>query len=298
MGQWVNDQVFYDCNVSQDFASLSESHYLRQIFKHLTREIDQKIVIKSSNYANPPSADFSAFAENDLLIYLSEDYRSGIPAKIETHFKHIFKCYVNDTHSKIHPLPLGYEKGVAEFLENKPWDQRTNQVFFSGALNVNRINLYKEVFRLNSIPNAWIARLSRSRLVSYLPMSRSKGNSFIHFSGGFKQGLDARTYGQHLSDSTIALCPKGYHSTETFRHYEALKCGCIVISEKLPQTWMYKDSPIIQLHSWRELNKIIKQLKGDKLRQEALHLESVKWWEERLSPEAVGKYIVEEIHGS
>jgi hypothetical protein len=296
MGQWVTESIYFDCNVCDDFQELSESHYLMKIFDQLQGHIDRKIVLKSSNYANIPTDSLPACSSEDLLIYLSEDYRKDIPKKIREGFSNIHRCYAStNTEGHVYAFPLGYEKGMGDQFKSKPWDLRIDRVFFAGALNVNRHSLYKEIFHLSFLPDYWINRMSISRFSHLMPKSKLNRNTCAHFSGGFKQGLDTEQYAKELSNSRIALCPKGYHTAETFRHYEALKSGCIVISERLPDTWMYKGSPIVQLNSWRELRGTVKRLFRDPAYMEALHVQSLLWWDQKLSPKAVSDRIIKHL---
>lgn len=60
-------------------------------------------------------------------------------------------------------------------------------------------------------------------------------NAYIRFYSGFNNGDDYNKYAYYLQNSKIVLSPKGFHSTECFRFYEAMRQGCIVITEELPK---------------------------------------------------------------
>ena len=95
--------------------------------------------------------------------------------------------------------------------------------------------------------------------------------------------------------SKIVLCPKGFHSTECFRHYEALKQGCIVISEKLSDSYLYNNSPIIQLDNWNGIRKIVNDLLQDESLLMKKSEESLRWYENVMSEKATAMYVLSKI---
>lgn len=293
MVKLTNIELIFDNNVCSDISQLCESDYLFDIMTELQKHWKGKLGIKSSNYAHPPNSVIVNGGVNDVLIYLSEDFRD-VPVDLIKGYRVVFKCY-NTTSERFIPFPLGCEKEVYPLINSANWEDRTKDVFFSGALNNNRVRIYRQVMNLSWISPDLILRLSRSRFKGLLPLDKTLSHFDVHFTNGFRQGFIPSEYAYRLSHSKIALCPKGFHSSETFRHYEALKAGCIVLSEPLPATWMYEGSPIIQLQSWRELNKTIKKLMKDVSLQEELHHQALSWWETKLAPKAVANYMLEVI---
>lgn len=120
-------------------------------------------------------------------------------------------------------------------------------------------------------------------------------NSKIRFTKGFKGGFPISEYLLMLSQSKIVLCPKGFHSTECFRHYEALKQGCIVISEKLSDSYLYNNSPIIQLDNWNGIRKIVNDLLQDESLLMKKSEESLRWYENVMSEKATAMYVLSKI---
>jgi len=115
--------------------------------------------------------------------------------------------------------------------------------------------------------------------------------SIIRFNDKFKSGLTPFEYGEVLADSKIILCPKGFSSSECFRHYEAMRAGCIIISEKLPNNELYEKSPILQVAQWREGLKIAEDLINDPDRMQKLHEDALFWWRNNWSERATAGYI-------
>jgi Exostosin family len=102
------------------------------------------------------------------------------------------------------------------------------------------------------------------------------------------------TYSEMLSNTRFCLVPRGY-SPETFRFFEAIRAGCIVICEWLPDHWFYRDAPVITLRRWSDLSEVLLPLLADPDAQQRLHLSTVKYWESRCSERALGAYMAKQI---
>jgi len=105
------------------------------------------------------------------------------------------------------------------------------------------------------------------------------------------QGLSFEQYAQYIKNSKIVLTPHGSVAEECFRHYEAVKCGCIIISERLPENYFLSASPIIQVDNWGQADKIIKGLLANPQQMEELHLATLKWWQEVVFEPAVATHM-------
>ena len=112
----------------------------------------------------------------------------------------------------------------------------------------------------------------------------------------FEAGLTPDKYGTLLANSKIILSPKGFFNTECFRFYEALRQGCIVITEKLPATAYYHPENYIEVESWDGIDKLIQALLTDDSRMEKLSLKGRIYYQNTLSPMGVAKYIVSKIN--
>lgn len=105
----------------------------------------------------------------------------------------------------------------------------------------------------------------------------------------------AAGYSQALMDSRICLAPRG-NSAETFRVLEGLRCGCVVVGERLPPFWFYEGSPVVRLRSWGELEGVVAPILDDPGEMARLHGESLAWWRERCSEQAVGRFLAERLN--
>jgi hypothetical protein len=98
---------------------------------------------------------------------------------------------------------------------------------------------------------------------------------------------DPGAYSRALCDSRLALVPRGA-SSETSRFFQALKYGCVVVTDSVPPVWYYEQAPMVHLRHWDELEDAVIPLLADVERLESLHRESLAWWESACSEEAVG----------
>lgn len=177
-------------------------------------------------------------------------------------------------------IPLGtYMLQDVPFV---PFAQRRFDVSFAGS----RVNRLKEAHR--SIPT----QKSRSRrelesALAVLPGTHPELQLGLHVVDTFHDAVrHADTYSELLMNSRIALCPRG-GSLETYRYFEALRCGAIPVSERLPDRPFYTAAPGLRVRRWAELPAVLDQLLSDRTALQAAHERALRWWNERCSPRAV-----------
>ena len=117
--------------------------------------------------------------------------------------------------------------------------------------------------------------------------------------GPFVQGrnggsLNIKDYAYNLSNMLVSLCLNG-QSPETFRLFESAMAGCIMLSTPLPDTWYYEDSPIITLHHWDDTETLKSKFEHALCNSEIFVESSRNWYNEKVSPQSVGKKIMEHI---
>jgi len=294
--------VFFDANSTYAFDALNEKEYILDILEQLHEQLGKNFddfcfIVFSANGEGhiPTSADREFPGKKKILFYLSDE--SGKTAtELKGDFHCIFKSYLPYLGDpNIYPFPLGHMNDIRfEPAEIKNVNARTINAFFSGNLNINRIGLYKQ-FNPSRIPIFLLKQLIKIPFIKKgLVKNQRKElitDSFINFTSGFKQGLSKDEYKQYLLNSKIVFCPKGFISAETFRHLEAMSAGCIVISEKLPQTSLYKDSPIIQVNDWQTAIAITRNLLKNNNELEVLQQRTLEFWRKNYSAAAVAKYI-------
>jgi hypothetical protein len=109
--------------------------------------------------------------------------------------------------------------------------------------------------------------------------------------GRDKQARDlAAAYSELVAQTRVCLVPRG-NSPETFRFFEALRAGCVVVCESLPDHWYYRGAPVVRLNRWSELSSVVPPLLADSARLDEMHRASLHWWESRCSERAIGHLI-------
>lgn len=294
--------VEMDVNSAYSFQQINESVFLIEFFiqlKQLLGENFEKyhfyIYANIDSHVLPGALGLKS-ARKKVLIFLSSqshEINPGLPGD----FFAVFKCHLSAdvVRERIFHFPLGYVKDTLH-QPVKKLEERTINVFYSGNLNKGRVPLYK-LLSESRIPDFLFDYLIK--LMKRVPnlikrdFSDAFPASYVHFTDGFKKGLTPQVYTQMLYDSRIVLCPKGFLMAETYRHFESMRAGCVIVSEKLPQTYLYKNSPIIQVSDWKEGLDAIKKLLKDPALLQQYHQKTLQWWETVCNEAATAKRVSE-----
>jgi hypothetical protein len=288
---YLNNEDF-DKNIDQYY----ESTYLKNIVVLLNESLSQENNLSVYFYL---TVDFNKFNiapnindNNKKLCIIIDEYYKENPSLLEK-FNYVFHSYLDKIESlnNYYHFPLGYSRNLVN-VDCKVIlsSQRKWNVFFSGNLHSGRKSFYKQISWLGILPFFASHRIQRFLGLKYdklWPMSH------IRFTNGFGKGLNSNDYTHFLYNTKIVLCPEGISNVESFRLYESLKAGCLVIAPKLPFKPFLEGIPIYQAEDWSNLHSIIKPL----LEMQATELdnkqrEEIDWWEKHLSERAVANYII------
>lgn len=201
-------------------------------------------------------------------------------------------CARRSAIAAIRPIPLGYYNQLDMPLSD--FGSRRTAVFFAGSLEHSTRRAWS--------PARWFgqpAPVMRQEMVDALErFGRERPDQPVNLrltSGfGSHRRSDAEAYSRDLMDAKICLAPRG-GSVETYRYVEALRYGCVVISEPLPPTWFYRDSPVVVIQRWRDLPGILSALLDDPVGLTQRHEAALAWWRERCSEDALGAYLAEQL---
>jgi hypothetical protein len=174
-----------------------------------------------------------------------------------------------------------------------PIEERPTDIFFAGSVEHQpslRHRLGSPKTRARSQMLAAVERLGQRR-----PGVRVD----VRVTPGFDASAAAAPadYSQALMNSRICLAPRGT-STETFRVFEGLRFGCVVISERLPPHWFYRGGPVIQLDRWGDLEDALGAMLDDPEELRRRHSRALAWWHEKCSEAAVGRYLAEHLNAA
>lgn len=136
-----------------------------------------------------------------------------------------------------------------------------------------------------------LARRAVEKFCSERDFSEKYAASIIRFTEWFGKGLPPAEYAAVLANTRIAICPPGFISAETIRHWEAMRLGCVVITAPLPENHFYKDSPMIIMDDWSQLHRAIEELTSDPERLIQVHEATVAWWRDVCCEKSVADYM-------
>jgi hypothetical protein len=299
------DNVLNDSNSQTKFDNLNEMEFLLHLFEALSGVLKEKFkkyvfYVFSTNDSSilPGVINQNVDADKTILIYVSDE-RGFIPDQLRPFFKAIFKSYMPyEPGGNIFSFTLGHINDVVFLSDNLPKiKDRSINMFFSGNLHKNRSDLYRQFTVLRFVPLAVLIKMVRGPLRNiFLKFFGSNFSSVdkkveIHFTNGFMRGYSKKEYKSFLLQTRILLCPKGFVSPETFRLFEGLNAGCIVISDKLPELDIYKNVPVIQIDSWKEGLKKADELLSNPVMMQQIQDSGVMWWSNNCSYDAVAKRI-------
>lgn len=183
-------------------------------------------------------------------------------------------------------FPLGFNNSFRQ-VKYIPVNSRKISVFFSGNLHSGRHDFHSWLsgIRLPFFIQHRLQRVFNTRFDRRFPAA------YIRFTRRFNAGLPGGVYSAKIADSKIVLCPGGILSVESFRLYEAMMQGCVIVSEKLPKRRLFLGCPILEVTDWREASKIINGLLENPDQLDRLSKATQNWYNNNLSPKALGKMM-------
>lgn len=199
----------------------------------------------------------------------------------------------NKTMPPVYSIPLGYANQTE--LPLKPFFERKYDVSFAGSV-------VHKPYRWWS-PKQWLQTpksYSRNQMIEALKDVAEQNKAWamdLKITPSYKaiRQADPLEYAQRVMETRISVAPRGT-SFETFRFFEALRFGCIVITEYLPRRWFYDDAPVVRIENWHQLHAILKDLKANPAKMEALHTSALQWWESVCSEKAVGHFMASKLN--
>jgi hypothetical protein len=191
---------------------------------------------------------------------------------------------------RIYDIPLGYYRQVS--LPFVPIDRRRFDVYFAGSV----ANRSAHLGLLQRLTPKSLSRAHMLRRVRKIAARRPDLAISTSLTGGFAQTTEdaAAQYSQTMMETKICLVPRGT-SLETYRYFEGLRSGCVVIAERLPPRRYYDGSPGLRVRSWSELDRLVPALLADPERLAQLSRAALDWWSEHCSEEVVGAFLAERI---
>lgn len=189
---------------------------------------------------------------------------------------------------QVYEIPLGYNN--SQDLPIKNIESRLYDTYFSGSV-VHR------AYPIWSLKH-WLGTpkiLARELMISAVKKLKEKYPNWkveLSITEGYhsRSNAVASSYPETMMNTKICLVPRGT-SFETTRFFEAMKYGCVVVTEALPSRWYLDGSPAIVIEDWRDLETIMEKLIDNPQLMQEIHQESLNWWQKKCSENVVGDYM-------
>jgi hypothetical protein len=184
-------------------------------------------------------------------------------------------------------IPLGYAQQTDEPV--KDFEARRYTVGFLGSAE-SKERAQLSLHALLGTPKL----IARSRMIEGLQKlaAANPEGTFFGTTGSFAESINTggERYSKIMADTKIALAPRG-SSVETYRFFEAMRQGCVVICDRLPPHWFYEGCPAIQIDDWNKLEAEVEALTANPERLLDLHRRSLAWWDAKLSERALAEVV-------
>jgi hypothetical protein len=201
--------------------------------------------------------------------------------------------------STVYSIPLGYANQSDRPI--RPVAERSVDLFFAGSLSHNRYPVWSPLHWLRSPKHvareqmvAQAARLAdhHPEVNVQLKVTSDFAPHAVMYGRTDAEVLDRDQYSALMMNTRICLAPRGT-SPETFRFFEGLRAGCVVVSDVLPRHWFYDGSPALEIGDWRDLEDLVLPLLRNPDRLDMLHTASLRWWTERCSEAALAAFMAD-----
>lgn len=214
---------------------------------------------------------------DNVIVFLSGNERFKIPSYLNMVglvFSDFFKSSCKNP--KIIPFPLGYRN---DFIRQThiPITDRKASVFFSGHIHVETAT--RRGFKAN-LDN----------------LHKNIDGVIVNYTTRNGTGIPTEEYLDKTKNAKFSLVPIGKFGHDTFRYFEAIKCGSIpILGGQDYNIWYYADNDgCIKLNSWGELTP---QLINNAIQKQEEYYDNLKqFYEAKLSNQALINFAIERIH--
>lgn len=198
----------------------------------------------------------------------------------------------------VFPIPLGYYNQRP--LPIKPFWQRTYDLYYSGSLVNDPLPRWspKALFGTPKSRSRQLMAQALGQFAQRYPHYRISQDdlipSFNHTPSVAATRPEDHPYSRNMMDMRICLVPRG-SSLETFRFFEGLRYGCVLVTEQLPDYWFYRGAPIRRIDRWSQLEGVLLDLLSHPEALETLHYQSLAWWNLVCSETAIAGYMAQQL---
>ena len=252
-----------------------DDHVYEAAARILADELPTRYSYVINNWNKPLPTD----TRFPIIFISTSDETHQVPECIDDpRVKYVFKQYhpmtniqdVNTVvyHRQVHGIPLCHLNGVVNTntpIENREYDW------------------------------CWMGQFDPYRRVDFkMAVDRLCNNTAYKFKcdwyTGWNNGVSKEEYSEILNNTKIALVPCGSASYETFRFFEAMMCGCVVIGVDLPRVAFYNEAPYVKISNWSDIEAVIGHTMSN-INMDDASKKAYAWYDKYCSPRGLADYI-------
>lgn len=253
-----------------------DSHVYTEAVSILSRKLktDYSFIIQVWNHEIPQDTKYGK-----ILISTSDESHQIPSQKNDSSFVHIFKQYVpmedannpsaTQTINKVTPIPLCHLEGVKDL--GIPILEREYDWSWMGQYDPYR-------------------RVDFKIAVDNLCQNTNLTNKVLWYEG-WNNGTSIESYSSIVNKTKVMFVPRGSGSLESFRFFEAMMCGCLVVTVTQPEIDFYNVAPCIKIQSWNNLSELITNMLQREEGIQFLSYQAKNWYSYYCSPQGLADYM-------
>ncbi|HEY0785472.1 MAG TPA: hypothetical protein VGD62_06335 [Acidobacteriaceae bacterium] len=189
-------------------------------------------------------------------------------------------------------IPLGYHS--QEDIPYVPIKDRTLDMFFAGQV---RHPVPRNDYRYWTSTSKFQVREQLWRELSALQKTGEWNIDLgaIASTDSKRNEQAFNTYTEKMMNTRICLAPRGT-LPDTFRHFEGMRAGCLVVSNPVPVEPYLYGAPMLLIDHWSEIHGILKKHGRDNDFIQEMGDRGRAWWNNRLTPQIIGRSIADQLN--
>ena len=218
--------------------------------------VDSGIHFKESFYKK-----LSILAKKFFLFHINDEHLDKRSGPIYEYCDYVWRTCCSPKYflsKKVKCIPPGYKSGFEKKFDiNKK--RQFKWVFFGTQHKSSRHDMN---FQLEKIKPNFVNRIDKF--------------------ADKKKSVNVAEMEKVYFDTNFAPCPAGFFHPESYRIYEALQCGTILIVESVYNYFdnIYPNNPLIKINKWKEAKEIINNWNHDQILNK--RKECIDWWNQYL----------------
>ena len=218
------------------------------------------------------------------ILITTSDEAHGTPSQVnDSEYAHIFKQYQPMTNrddpasvvmsDRVTAIPLCELEGIEN--QNIPILERKYDWSWMGQFDPYR-------------------RVDFKMAIDSMKQNKELKNRVLWYEG-WNNGEPTESYCDTINQTKIMPIPRGSASLESFRFFEAMKCGCVPVCVNQPNVDFYRVAPYFSINSWAHIEEFIQSAVKQEEEVKFLSEQAKLWYKHFCSPEGLCDYMYRTI---